>query len=83
MNFFSLARSISPSTAWVCVSALTCRVMTCLASIWEAEGTLISPWAFLRQVPTQRRSGQGGKRCRGQNGGGEGEAPPSLGAVSC
>ena len=43
MNFFSLARSISPSTAWACVSALTCSVMTCLASIWEAEGTQGQP----------------------------------------
>ena len=40
MNFFILARSISPSTACVCVSALTCRVITCLASILAKEEIL-------------------------------------------
>lgn len=51
MNFFSLVRSISPSTAWVCVSALTCRVMTCLASIWEAEGTRGQPTSLPKPGP--------------------------------
>lgn len=51
MNFFSLVRSISPSTACVCVSALTCRVITCLASIWEQRGHWVSPQAFLSLGP--------------------------------
>lgn len=33
MSFFSLFSSISPSTAWVCVKALTCKDITCLASV--------------------------------------------------
>lgn len=37
MSFFSLFSSISPSTAWVCVKALTCKDITCLASVWESR----------------------------------------------
>lgn len=33
MSFFSLFSSISPSTACVCVRALTCRDITCLANV--------------------------------------------------
>lgn len=52
MNFFNVARSTSPSTACVCVSALTCSVRTCLASICEAGGGMPA-WS---QVPRGRKA---------------------------
>lgn len=64
MNFFSLVRSISPSTACICVSALTCRVITCLASIWGVERTLGQPAGRLE--PGSQHRGQTGKAGRAE-----------------